>query len=247
MTISLRKYLIPKQFVKRVGVDLIVSPLDVSVINTQLDEIFCRQYYKKGRIKKDMVIIDAGANMGMASLYFRDWAKIIYALEPSPAAYDALVENTKQFSNIKPFNLGLADKKGTMQLKTNDKGNVPDSIFGSGDLTITVPCIGIQEFMQEQGIEQVDLLKIDVEGSECWVFESKGFHSVADKIDFIIGESHYFGFFTPQLMGAMLKESGFKTKFLPYNNYFSNIDYQSSGGELKRYHIPYQTIFTAQK
>ena len=40
--------------------------------------------------KKDMVIIDVGANIGVVTQYMRQFAKKIYAIEPSPEHFEAL-------------------------------------------------------------------------------------------------------------------------------------------------------------
>ena len=62
--------------------------------------------------KKDMVILDVGANIGVVTQYMRQFAKKIYAIEPSPEHFEALKKN-KEFNgwdNVEIFNLALADK-----------------------------------------------------------------------------------------------------------------------------------------
>ena len=50
------------------------------------------------------VIIDAGANIGLASLYFKDkYPKAsIYAIEPEKGNFDQLVKNTMYYWNVPP-------------------------------------------------------------------------------------------------------------------------------------------------
>ena len=51
------------------------TALSKEVAQQQYDEIFKVEEYKAGRRKRGMVVVDAGACMGLASLYFKDWAK----------------------------------------------------------------------------------------------------------------------------------------------------------------------------
>lgn len=247
LTIPMKAYTFSEQLTKLSGLKKIVSPLPKDQVDVQLDEIFVKEFYKAGKWKNDMIIIDAGANMGMTSIYFKDCAKMIYALEPSPASYDALVENTKEFYNIKCFPFGLGDSKRKISLRASAGDKVPDSIMGKGDVGVEIDVVGLDEFMENQGIDHVDLLKIDVEGSEYWIFHSQAFKNVSDKISHIIGESHFYGWLTPNLMKLMLSKSGFKTKFLDFDNMYDIIDYQDSDGKTTRYHVPQQTLFISER
>src|SRR5258708_6725941 len=76
--------------------------------NSHIPEIFEETYIKQvykpfltGR--RDLVIADWGANIGMTSYYFKDFAKIVYAVEPSQLhlkALNSLIE-FNQIKNIK--------------------------------------------------------------------------------------------------------------------------------------------------
>ena len=49
--------------------------------------------------KKDMVILDVGAQVGIVTHYMRQFAKKIYAIEPSPEHFEALKKN-KEFNGV---------------------------------------------------------------------------------------------------------------------------------------------------
>ena len=42
------------------------------------------------RGKKDLTIVDIGANIGLTSYYFKDYAKIVYAVEPAKKHFDCI-------------------------------------------------------------------------------------------------------------------------------------------------------------
>ena len=225
------------------------TPMTEEEMKTQIIEILQDENYKKGQIKKDMVIIDCGANIGLASLYFKDYAKTIYALEPSKKYYEALVKNVAQYPHIKTFNIGLANRPGKDILRSNDKGDIPVSFWGNGQIKEPVDLTTLDIFMEEQEIEHVDLFKIDTEGAEYLILPSKGFSNVASKIDYIIGESHYINpQLVPEFIPLILKEYGFKTEFLPINNMFLEMSFEfEHENEVKRYKVNRQTLFFAQR
>lgn len=214
------------------------------IMKDQIWEVFVEEHYKKGKVKKNMTILDVGANIGSTALYFKDNAKVLYALEPARKNYECLVENTKPYKNIKTFNVGLAARTSSDILRSNGDYQVPESMFGSGPVTETVTLYSIEDFMTEQGIKHIDLMKIDTEGSEYIILPSHAFSRVARKIDYIIGESHYVGQqIVPEYIPLILKDYGFKTKFLPFENMFLTMSFNDV---VKRdYKVTKQTIFFA--
>ena len=226
----------------------ITTPLTEYEANIQFTEIFVRDCYKQALRKKDMVIIDIGANMGLTALYFKDHAKVIYAIEPSSQSYQALVENTKAYPNIKTFNLAIAHENGPVKLHTNDSGGVPDSVFGNGGIEEIVQGVTLEKFMTDNNIDHVDVLKVDCEGAEYLIFPSFEFKRMAPKIDFIIGEAHIIGDAQPAFLPLMLEDSGFKLKWDKFKNYFKTLTYtDATSGEKKEYKAYFNTNFTAEK
>ena len=223
-----------------------VSAAHEATFRDQIAEIFIEQHYAAGKIKKNMTIIDCGANIGSASLYFKDWAKVIYALEPNPRNYECLVENTKKFSNIKPFCVGLAARTTTEFMRNEANYPIAESLFGTGDIKEEVKLLAIDEFMKSQGIDHVDLLKMDTEGAEYVIFPSYSFGKVADKIDYIVGEAHYFYALVPEYIPLILADCGFDTKFMPINNMYLKMSFDDDVVK-KNYELKKQTIFFAKR
>lgn len=185
-------------------------------INHQFEEIFKNEVYKEGRNKKDAVYVDIGANVGNASRYFYPCAKIIYAIEPNPVLYKALVENTKDLPNIKTFNFALSYGDGYDFLYSNEGSPFAQTIYGRpGSLdAVGVETKSIKTFLKEQGIDRIDVMKMDCEGAEYVILPSEGFREIAGKIDVIVGEAHHIdggGF--PQAVPLILNDYGFKTHF----------------------------------
>jgi len=162
--------------------------------------------------KKDMVIVDVGANIGITVQHFRPYAKHIYAIEPSPENFAALKQN-KEFNNwdnVSVHNVALADKNGESEFSQNSANRTMNSLVvgestdenthnlhtrveGMGGFIkakgyqdkVMVKTQSIDSFFEENKIEHVDFMKFDPEGSEDMILRSKGFKKVVDKIDTI--------------------------------------------------------------
>ena len=144
--------------------------------------------------KKDMTIIDVGANVGLTVNHFKDFAKKVYAVEPDPMHFTALAKN-KEFNhwdNVELFNIALADKDGEMKLSQNKSNQTCNSITNNyGDEGIPVKTMAMDTFFKVNNIEHVDFMKFDPEGAEELILYSDGFRKVVDKIDTIECEFHH--------------------------------------------------------
>ena len=226
--------------------------LENELVN-QIPEVFQQEVYKLGRRKKDAVYVDLGANIGSAVRYFYPFAKKIYAVEPNPTIYQALVENTKNLPKVETFNFAIGHMSGHDYMYSNEGSLLAQTFFGNrSSVNAThVDVKSLEDFFNENKIDHVDVLKIDVEEAEYIIFPSEGFSKVADRIDFIIGEAHFQkdgGF--PDVIPLMLKDYGFKTTFLDNTgeNYTRKFTYEDTmTGKRKEWTVPYQTIFIAEK
>ena len=144
--------------------------------------------------KKDMVIMDVGANIGVTVQHFRDYAKKIYAIEPTQQNFEALDKN-KEFNgwdNVETFKLAIAGKDGEVTMHTNLNNQTCNSYttpFTGGDEVVKAQTF--ETFMKENKIDTVDFVKFDVEGAEDDILFSQGFENVAHKIKAIEVEFHH--------------------------------------------------------
>ena len=131
-------------------------------------------------------VIDVGANIGTFSLYAYDYADIIYAIEPLKANYDNLVRTIKanHLDKIKPFHLAISDKtKDTFIEATSTWAG--SRLADSGE---PVKAVSLAQFIRDNNIDYVDVLKMDLEGHESTVLHAPDFIEVNDKINTIIYE-----------------------------------------------------------
>ena len=118
-------------------------------------------------------IIDCGANIGLSVIWFATHypnARII-ALEPDSENYALLVENTRHLDNLVTLQAGVWGR--TCRLTLANPGAAHDSYQFSecpSDSTDGIEAIDIQTLRRNHQMETIDVLKIDIEGAEEFVF-----------------------------------------------------------------------------
>lgn len=125
------------------------------------------------RLKEGFVVLDIGANVGLISLLTaKKVGKTgrVYAFEPVPDIFVRLQENIalNGFNNIEPVPLALSSQRGMATISISHDG--ASSLFRRvSDEFIEVPTERLDDFVEREGIERVDAIKLDVEGAELHV------------------------------------------------------------------------------
>ena len=138
-------------------------------------------------------IIDAGANIGLASIAFKNMFPdaTIITIEPDKENFEYLKKNLQPYSKIHTVNAGLWNKNAI--LKITDKyncgkwGMITEEIDTPSEDSIST--ITIDEIMQKFKLDKIDILKVDIETAEREVFSS-GYEKWLPKVKVIIIELH---------------------------------------------------------
>ena len=119
------------------------------------------------------IIFDGGANVGKYALILDEILPKckIYAFEPVKDTFTKLVENVKAYDNIIPVNFGLYSSSCTkeIQLFESDTHSSIYDIKGVGYESMQkqkIELITINQFAQQHNIEEIDFIKLDLEGAE---------------------------------------------------------------------------------
>ncbi len=162
-------------------------------------QVFLDQEYDFVVQRPPAVIVDAGANVGLASVYFANRfpdAKII-SIEPEQHNFELLKANTAPYPNIIPVCAALWHK--------NEEINVIDRGLGEwgymteiknptelhplpGTTRHVVPAMTVESILQTYHIDSIDILKIDIEGAEKEVFSDTS--AWIDRVEAIVIELH---------------------------------------------------------
>lgn len=168
--------------------------------------------------KKDLVIVDVGANIGLWTFYAHDKAKIIYSLEPAEEHFECLVTMmaSNEMNNVVPVRKALSNKNGKAKFYHNDNTtmySLSDKVRSKEEFE-EVETITLDKFFKDNKIEHVDFMKIDVEGAESEIFGGEGFDKVKDKIDVIMGEFHAWTALNPDQFASYFRDRGFTFRWV---------------------------------
>jgi len=143
---------------------------------TVLHSVILADAYKLKLGFQPAVIIDAGANVGYASVAFANLYPDarIFAIEPDDANFAVLKQNTRAYSNVQCIKAGLWPRACKLHITNATDGSwafrvaeLPESA-PEGIPTVTIPAL-----MEEHQIDEIGILKMDIEGSEKDIFEAE--------------------------------------------------------------------------
>ena len=173
-----------------------VYPISLRVPSSDLDayeQIFLQEQYKFETTKQPSVIIDAGANVGLASIYFanRFPSARIFAIECERSNFEVLKLNAEPYKNITPIHAALWGSDGEIQIVDPGLGQwgfMTAVKTVDSEASSSVRALSLNSIMREHHISHIDILKIDIEGAEFEVFNASSVW--IDAVDMIIAELH---------------------------------------------------------
>jgi len=137
-------------------------------------DIFHKQIYRFPTPKagEKSVILDCGANVGTSALFFaKNYpAAEIHAFEPDPKIFAYLRENIEnnRVANVQLHQKAIWIEEGELHFQQEgaDAGSLlaEDNSSTKAVSSIAVACTPLRDWLQQY--EEVDLLKIDIEGAE---------------------------------------------------------------------------------
>ncbi|MDR5002190.1 MULTISPECIES: FkbM family methyltransferase [Brevibacillus] len=128
-------------------------------------------------VKPDSICLDIGANLGTISLALSHLAPQgkVYAFEPSSVNL-AFLHQTLQdngIGNVEPVPLGVFDRNGIIEFCEVDRGGGWSFIASEATsaATNTISCTRLDDWVAAHNLSRIDLIKLDVEGSEIQVLQ----------------------------------------------------------------------------
>ncbi|RYG52206.1 MAG: FkbM family methyltransferase [Chitinophagaceae bacterium] len=119
-------------------------------------------------------ILDAGANVGFASLYFADkysGAKIL-AVEAEERNFEQLKQNVQNLKRIQPVHAAAWYSNGPVHIKDSAEAEASfEVVEGETSAGKTFNGMTIEALMQRASFDEVDILKMDIEGAEYYLFK----------------------------------------------------------------------------
>lgn len=155
------------------------------------------------------IFLDVGANIGAQSIYIANMQKKItkgpkirvIAVEPEPANLEMLKQNIEANGfkdTIEIHEVAIMEKPGSFYISSR-QGN--STVYSEKDSTRTkIRGIDLNSFLEELEIEEVDVMKVDIEGAELDLFRGATDETLR-KIRYITVE---FGEFDKEQFGELI-------------------------------------------
>jgi FkbM family methyltransferase len=149
-------------------------------------------------------IFDVGANNGDTVLAYASLfpEADIYAFEPFPDTYKGMVENTRNKAKLYPFEKAVSDRVGMSVFHVNNSVHT-NSLLASKEMglnsdrqvqskgIIEVETIAIDGFCAEHKVQQIDILKLDIQGGELAALKGAENLLRHKKIKLIYSETYF--------------------------------------------------------
>ena len=175
-------------------------------------------------IGNEKTLLDLGGNVGLFSLWAHDRVEKILSVEPTQSHINVFQEllDIHHITNVHICKAAISDKSGFLSLYENKSNTTMNSLVNSPHSTgikDKVMAYGLYDFIVENRIDQIDFIKMDIEGSEMNVIPSEQFKKACPHIKRIFVEVHDFESFNFSLIGRNvtrieqeMQAAGFKVK-----------------------------------
>ncbi len=209
----------------------VIEGFDLATLRFLYEETFLRQEYNV-QLPKVPYCIDAGANIGIATLFIK-WLypdAHVLAIEPDPATVALLRKNIERnkLKDVTIFHGAVSDQAGQLSLYIHPtkQGSLKMSTYARKGMTVEVqvPAERLSSLLTQAGWTQVDLAKIDIEGAEWQVLHDLTTSGWLTKVQQYVIEYHHLMGTHESKFGEFLKDfeaTGYlyqmNTKSLPYN------------------------------
>jgi len=176
------------------------------------------------------VIFDVGANVGQTTTkYKKMFPKAqIYGFEPFRRAFEKYANHFRGDKRISGVNVALSNKNGKANFFVNDNhptnSLLPIDKMGPMNnyktiLQVEVPTETIDSFCERKKIQNIGILKIDVQGGELLVLEGAKKMLVKGAIDLIYAEVEFVALYENQPLFEDIEKFLKQYDYKFYKNY----------------------------
>ncbi len=140
-----------------------------------LRQVLGRREYDLVLDRAPKFIIDGGANVGYASVFFANrypGARIL-AIEPDPGNCDAFRRNCAGYDSVELLEAAIWSSDGEVQIVDQHADNFAFQVTERANREQRlIKAFALDSLIRQSGVDFVDVLKLDIEGAEYEVFTS---------------------------------------------------------------------------
>jgi FkbM family methyltransferase len=120
-------------------------------------------------LNADSIVFDLGGYEGeWASQIYCLYGSAIYIFEPYEVYFKNIQKKFLHNKQVRVFQFGLSNNTQTTQLSLADNSS---SIFLKSDNSVDIKLVDASDFLKQNNITQIDLMKINIEGGEYDLLE----------------------------------------------------------------------------
>ena len=173
-----------------------------------ISELLCTNCYGMNFVEKEMVVIDMGMNIGMASIIFAAYDNVckVYSYEPFKDTYEAALYNLSLNMDIRhkiePYNIAVYNSNEQREMAMIEESAIHRSTEYENNNINASDCNVRKEIIEYRKASEIVygivkdnpgktlVAKIDVEGAEFEIFQDLEKTKMLDRFDIIMMEYH---------------------------------------------------------
>lgn len=139
------------------------------------NEVIVKRWYDHPFPGKPRFIVDAGANVGYASVRFAELypEADIVAIEPDRENFEILQRNIAPYPRVRGLQCGLWPRNAQLVIENPEAKSWAFRVREARAGESGFPAVGLNELMAEHPSRAIDLLKLDIEGAERELFSDE--------------------------------------------------------------------------
>lgn len=125
-------------------------------------------------LRPESIVVDAGAYVGeWAERIIERYGARLWAFEPNPVAFEKLRARlaSRPGVTLAPYGLGFRDDRVPLALAGPASSVVPGAVADAASEQVEIPIRDVAVVFEEVGLDHIDVLKVNIEGSEYDLFE----------------------------------------------------------------------------
>lgn len=130
-------------------------------------------------LNKDSVVLDLGGYVGWFTEQINNkFGSKIFCFEPIKKFALQIEHQFSEFNNVKVFSLAVSDKNGKNIIFYNN--NSSSTLIKTNEI-LEIDCITLDKIMVDNSIDNIDLIKINIEGEEYSLLEYMIINNLIEK------------------------------------------------------------------
>ena len=168
-------------------------------------------------LNENSIVFDIGGYEGtFAQNIVERYNSTVYIFEPVTEFYNKISDRFSNSSKIKVFNFGLSNKTKYIEIALSDDAS---SIHIDSNKKERIKLVNIVEFIRNNNIQRIDLMKINIEGGEFDILPELIDSKIIESIENIQIQFHSF-IDDSKYKREMIREKLALTHELTYDYYF---------------------------